>query len=213
MRSGLVFSSLTAVTLALASPAFAQQAPAGTTPQVTMPQTQMPAQGQTVTPVQKEKLAEKDKNFVTEAAIGGLAEVELGNLAQQNAQHQDVKQFGTRMVQDHSAANQQLMRIVATKDATMPTQLDEQHRKVFEQLSGMRGAEFDRAYMRQMVEDHEKTIKKFREEAQQGNDPDLKAFAQNTMPVLEQHHKLAQDITKSLTAVGSSGQTQGQRNR
>jgi putative membrane protein len=213
MRSGLVFSSLTAVTLALASPAFAQQAPAGTTPQGTMQQTQMPAQGQTVTPVQKEKLAEKDKNFVKEAAIGGLAEVELGNLAQQNAQHQDVKQFGTRMVQDHSAANQQLMRIVATKDATMPTQLDEQHRKVFEQLSGMRGAEFDRAYMRQMVEDHEKTIKKFREEAEQGNDPDLKAFAQNTMPVLEQHHKLAQDITKSLTAVGSSGQTQGQRNR
>jgi putative membrane protein len=154
-----------------------------------------------------------DRKFATMAAMGGMAEVELGNLAQQNAQSDEVKQFGARMVRDHSAANQQLMRIVATKDATMPTQLDEQHRKVFEKLSEMRGAEFDRAYMRQMVEDHEKTIKKFREEAQQGNDPDLKAFAQSTMPVLEQHHKLAQDINKSLTAVGSSGQTQGQRNR
>ena len=215
MRSGLVFSSLTAVTLALASPAFAQQAPAGTTPQGTMPQAQMPTQGQMATPgqMQKQKLSEKDKNFAKEAALGGMLEVELGNIAQQNAQSDDVKQFGTRMVQDHGAANQQLMRVLATKDFTVPQQLDEKHRKMIEKMSDMRGAEFDRAYMREMVEDHDKDVKKFREEAQQANDPDIKAFAQNTLPVLEEHRKLAHDVNKSLTAVGSSGQTQGQRNR
>jgi putative membrane protein len=162
---------------------------------------------------QKQKLNEKDKNFAKEAALGGMAEVELGRLAQQNAQNDDVKQFGARMVQDHTTANQQLMMILAATDVTAPTQLDEKHRKAFEKLSKMRGAEFDRAYMREMVEDHDKTVKKFRQQATQGSNPDLKEFAQNTLPVLEQHQKMAHDINKSLTAVGSSGQTQGQRNR
>ena len=138
--------------------------------------------------------------------MGGMAEVELGNLAQQNAQNDDVKQFGARMVQDHTAANQQLMPILAAKDFTVPQQLDEKHRRTLDRLSKMRGAEFDRAYMRDMVQDHEKDVKKFRQEAQHGNDPDLKGFAQQTLPVLEQHLKMAHDTSKSLTAVGSSGQ-------
>ena len=78
---------------------------------------------------QKQKLSDKDKSFAKEAAMGGMAEVELGNLAQQNAQNDEVKQFGARMVQDHSAANQQLMPILAAKDFTVPQQLDEKHRK------------------------------------------------------------------------------------
>jgi len=130
MHSGFVFSSITAITLALASPAFAQ-APSTSPSQGTMPQTQMPAQGQTqpghmATPgqAQKQKLSEKDKSFAKEAAMGGMAEVELGKLAQQNAQNDEVKQFGARMEQDHTAANQQLMQILAAKDVTVPTQLD-----------------------------------------------------------------------------------------
>ncbi len=142
-----------------------------------------------------------------------MAEVELGNLAQQNAQDADVKQFGARMVQDHSAANQQLMTILANKDVSVPQQLDEKHRKTLDKLSKMRGAEFDRAYMHEMVEDHEKDVKKFRQEAEHGKDADLKTFAQNTLPVLEQHLKLAHEINKSLTAVGSSGQAQEHKNR
>jgi putative membrane protein len=117
------------------------------------------------------------------------------------------------MVQDHTTANQQLMTILAATDMTAPTQLDEKHRKAFEKLSKMRGAEFDRAYMREMVEDHDKTVKKFRQQATQGSNPDLKEFAQDTLPVLEQHEKMAQDISKSLAAVGSTREPQGQRNR
>src|SRR4051812_34066799 len=105
MRSGLVFSSLTAIAVAFASPAFAQQSPATTPSQGKMPQAQMPAQAQTQPghmatsgEAQKQKLGEKDKNFAKEAAMGGMAEVELGKLAQQNAQDADVKQFGARMV-------------------------------------------------------------------------------------------------------------------
>src|SRR3954447_5493984 len=193
MRSGLVVSSLTAIALALASPAFAQQAPAGTAPG------HMAAQGQ------NQKLSAKDKSFAQEAAMGGMAEVELGNLAQQNAQNDDVKQFGARMVQDHTAANQQLMQILAAKDFSVPQQLDEKHRRTLDKLSKMRGSEFDRAYMRDMVQDHEKDVKQFRQESQKASDPDIKGFAQQTLPVLEQHLKIAHDTSKSLTAVGSSG--------
>ena len=203
MRSGLVFSSLTAITLAFASPAFAQQAPAGTAPG------HMAASEQG----QNHKLSVKDKSFAQEAAMGGMAEVELGKLAQQNAQNDDVKQFGARMVQDHSDANQQLMTILTAKDFSVPQQLDEKHRRTMDKLSKMRGAEFDRAYMREMVEDHDTDVKKFRQQAQNGADADLKAFAQKTLPVLEQHQKLAHDLSKSMTAVGSSGQPQGHGNR
>src|SRR3954468_3592296 len=199
MRSGLVFSSLTAITLALASPAFAQQAPAGTAPG------RMAASEQG----QNHNLSAKDRSFAQEAAMGGMAEVELGKLAQQNAQNDDVKQFGARMVQDHSDANQQLMTILTAKDFSVPQQLDEKHRRTMDKLSKMRGAEFDRAYMREMVEDHDTDVKKFRQQAENGADADLKAFAQKTLPVLEQHQKMAHDLSKSMTAVGSSGQPQG----
>jgi len=214
MRSGFVFSSLAAISLALASPAFAQQPPAGPaargqTPGQ-MPAGQMPAgqtaAGQTTAGQgQQQKLSEKDKSFAKEAAMGGMAEVELGNLAQQNAQNDDVKQFGARMVQDHTAANQQLMQILAAKDFSVPQQLDEKHRRALDKLSKMRGSEFDRAYMRDMVQDHEKDVKQFRQESQKASDPDIKGFAQQTLPVLEQHLKMAHDTSKSLTAVGSSG--------
>jgi putative membrane protein len=214
MRSGLLFSSITAITLALASPAFAQQPPAGPPGQAQMPAQGHMQPGHMATPGQaQKKLSEKDKSFAKEAAMGGMAEVELGRLAQQNAQNDDVKQFGARMVQDHSDANQKLMTILAAKDFSVPQQLDEKHRKTMEKLSKMRGGEFDRAYMHEMVEDHDKDVKKFRQEAQHATDADLKTFAQNTLPVLEQHQKMAHDISKSLTAVGSSGQPQGHGNR
>src|SRR4051794_23439254 len=216
MRSGFVFSSLAALALVLASPVFAQQPPAGPAARGQTPAGQMPAgqtAGQTAGQAQKQKLSEKDKSFAKEAAMGGMAEVELGNLAQQNAQNDDVKQFGARMVQDHTAANQKLMQILADKDVSVPQQLDEKHRRTLDKLSKMRGAEFDRAYMRDMVQDHEKDVKQFRQEAQKASDPDIKGFAQQTLPVLEQHLQMAHDTSKSLTAVGSSGQGQGHKNR
>jgi putative membrane protein len=220
MRSALVVSSFAALALAFASPSFAQQAPAAMPSQGTMPQTQMPAQNQTQPghmatseQAQKHKLSERDRNFAKEAALGGMAEVELGKLAQQNAHKEDVKQFGAKMVQDHTNINQQLMPILAAKDVTAPTQLDEKHRKTLDKLSKMRGAEFDRTYMHDMVEDHEKDVKKFRQEAEHGNDADLKAFAQKTLPVLEEHLKLARDVSRSLTAVGSSHEQKEHRSR
>src|SRR3954447_24984958 len=165
MRHRIGFASAFAIAAIVAGPVFAQQMRAAP-----------PAH----------QLSRADMNFVKEVAMGGMAEVELGKLAQQNAQSDDVKQFGARMVQDHSNANEQLMPILSATDVTVPTQLDPVHRKTHDRLSKMRGAEFDRAYMRDMVQDHEKDVKKFRQEAEHGNDPTLKSFAQTTLPVLEQ---------------------------
>jgi putative membrane protein len=212
MRSGLVLSSL-AVALLFGGPAIAQQSPA------TMPQG-MPSQGQiqpqAQTPSQgrhNQQLSDKDKRFVKQAAIGGMTEVELGKLAQQNAQDDQVKQFGQRMVRDHSAANQQLMSIANDEDVKVPRHVKEKQQKTIDRLANMRGADFDRAYIREMVEDHDKAVKKFRREAQHATDPQLKAFAQKTLPTLEEHQKMAHDLNKSLTAVGSSHEPQSEMTR
>ena len=208
MRSGILTSSLAVVALVVASPAFAQQAPTTTSPQGQM-QRQMPPAGQT----EEHKLREKDKNFAKEAAMGGMFEVELGKVAQQNASNEQVKQFGERMVRDHGAADRELKVILAAKDLSVPQQLEGKQQQTIDRLSKMRGAEFDRAYMRDMVEDHDKDVKAFRQAAQTLSDPDLKAFAQKTLPVLEEHEKLAHEVSKSLAAVGTSREPQEQRNR
>jgi len=132
-----------------------------------------------------------DRTFVMEAAKGGMAEVALGQLAQQRGSSDAVKQFGSRMVDDHTKANDELKQIAMGKgitlaDATPPK--DAQARK----LEGLSGAAFDREYMTKMHADHRKTIALFEKEAQSGRDPELKAFAAKTLPTLQEHLKMVQ---------------------
>jgi putative membrane protein len=127
------------------------------------------------------------KQFVHEAAMAGKAEVELGQLATTHAANPDVKQFGQRMVTDHTKANEQLKAIAQEKNIDVPTRVDDQHKKTAEKLAKLQGASFDRAFIQQMVEDHEKAVKLFSKEAQQGQDADLKAFAAKTLPTLQEH--------------------------
>jgi len=150
------------------------------------------------------QMSRADMNFMKEAATGGMAEVELGKLAQQNAQSDDVKQFGARMVEDHGAAGNELTTLAGNKGVRLPEQLDAKHAQLRDKLARLRGAEFDRTYMREMTKDHDKDLKAFRRQAQSASDPDLKQFAAKTAGVIEQHDKMAHDIGQSLNAVGSS---------
>lgn len=150
------------------------------------------------------KLSQSDAKFVQEAAMGGMAEVDLGRLAEQNAADPQVKQFGGRMVQDHGTANAQLTAIATGKGATMPKNLDQAHVQTRDRLARLKGGEFDRAYMRAMVEDHDKDVKEFQKEAQSGQDPEIKAFAAETLKVIQDHDRMAHDIDRSLTATGST---------
>src|SRR5205085_8885052 len=95
-----------------------------------------------------------DRDFMTKAAIGGMEEVELGHLATQKAASNDVKQFGQRMVDDHSKAGNELKSLAAQKNVTLPTALDQAHQGDVDRLTKLSGAAFDREYMGMMVKDH-----------------------------------------------------------
>ena len=149
-------------------------------------------------------MSSSDHDFLMDAAIGGLMEVELGRVAAQQAASAAVKQFGQRMVDDHSAANTELMTLAQSKGITLPTELDTKHREQVTKLSGMSGAEFDRAYMNMMVSDHNKDVAAFEKESTKGGDPDLKAFATKTLPTLKEHQQMAKAIHGNQGGSGNS---------
>jgi len=144
------------------------------------------------------KLTGADKTFVEKAAIGGMAEVQLGNLAQQKAANDQVKQFAARMVTDHSKANDELKQIASAKGVQLPTSLDKKHQSDMERLQKMSGADFDKAYMSHMVDDHKTDVSEFKKEAGSGRDSDLKSFASKTLPTLEEHLKMAQTTNDAV---------------
>ena len=145
---------------------------------------------------------QSDQKFVMDAAKGGMAEVELGKLAQDKASSDQVKNFGKRMVDDHSKANDELQTLAKNKNITLPTDLDPKDKALKDRLSKLSGAAFDRAYMNAMLRDHRKDVSEFKMESTSGQDADVKAFASKTLPTLEDHLKLAQQTEKS---VGTSG--------
>ena len=140
--------------------------------------------------------ATTDQTFVKKAVMGGLAEVQLGKMAVEHAASPDVKQFGQRVVGDHENANRELMALVEQKGIAVPTALDQKHRKEADRLAKLQGVAFDRAYIQQMVKDHETDVKLFRTEAQQGKDPELKRLAANTLSTLEEHLNMARNLAK-----------------
>jgi predicted outer membrane protein len=141
-----------------------------------------------------------DKKFVNDAALGGMTEVALGKVSEKNAASPAVKNFGMHMVDDHSKANDELSQIASAKGMTPPSGLDAPHQKVVDHLSQLKGADFDRAFMSQMLTDHRKTIALFKQEAASAKDPQLKAFAQKTLPTLESHLQMAQQADKVATS-------------
>jgi putative membrane protein len=158
-------------------------------------QQQQPAQAG-----EQQQLAQEDMEFATEAAQGGLKEVQLGELAQQQAASDAVKEFGQRMVTDHGKANDQLKQIAQQKGIELPQELPTDAQQLHDELAQKSGEEFDRAYMDEMVKDHEEDVEKFRQYTENGQDPDLTGFAEETLPVLEEHLQLAQKTQEQVTA-------------
>jgi putative membrane protein len=198
----------TAVLALAAAPVFAQTgSPAGQTSGQTSGQTGSMQTSRPGGTADSMRASSPDHMFVMEAAQGGMAEVALGRLASQKASNDRVKQFGQRMVADHSKANDELKAVAQAKSITIPADLDAKHKATQDRLSKLSGAEFDRAYIQEMVADHQKDVADFRKEAQGGSDSAVKAFAAKTLPTLEEHYKMVQDINSSLRSgsVGTSG--------
>ncbi|HYX27595.1 MAG TPA: DUF4142 domain-containing protein [Pyrinomonadaceae bacterium] len=143
----------------------------------------------------------RDSNkFATAAAQGGMAEVELGRLATQRAGDASVREFGARMVADHSRANTELKSVAAQKGIQLPNDMNSEQKSEMDKLSKMSGADFDKEYMSTMVKDHKDDVKDFETQSQNGNDPDIKAFAGKTLPTLQQHLQMAQQTAQKVGA-------------
>jgi putative membrane protein len=140
------------------------------------------------------QLGAVDRHFIRKAGEGGLAEVELGKLAAEKGQSEEVKKFGQRMVDDHSKANDQLKQLAESKGVTLPTTLDAQDKATKARLEKLSGEQFDRAYMNDMVKDHTKDVSEFQKVSKTAKDPDVKNFASQTLPTLEDHLKEARTI-------------------
>ena len=154
-----------------------------------------------------------DRDFMMDAAIGGLEEVELGRVAAQKGMSDAVKQFGQRMVDDHSKANSELMSLASSKGITLPTTLDEKHQKDVTKLSAMSGAEFDRAYSKMMLSDHTKDVAEFEKQSTKGTDPDLKAFAGKTLPTLQEHLQMAKALPDNQRSSNTNRNRNSNSNR
>jgi putative membrane protein len=152
-----------------------------------------PAQPTDNTAQQDKYVAETkgDEVFAKQAAMGGLAEVQLSQLAMQKAHSTDVKQFARKMVEDHSKANMELQRIAEKQKLTLPEKLDGERQETYDKLAKMSGPEFDRAYMKAMTQDHDATVTRFKNESLYGQDPELKSFAMRTLPIIERHDSMA----------------------
>jgi putative membrane protein len=145
----------------------------------------------------KEEKPLSDKEFVLKASQGGMTEVELGKVASEKGGTSQVKDFGSRMVKDHSQANDELKGLAEKKGIALDSKLDARHQSQVDRLSKLNGPAFDKAYVTNQVRAHESTVALFKEEAKSGQDPDLKAFASRTLPTLENHCSSIMDIQKS----------------
>lgn len=151
------------------------------------------------------QLSKSDETFIRKAAEGGLAEVQLGQLAQQQGSSEAVKRFGERMVTDHSAANDKLMSVAQSLNVQVPTTLSKKDQRELDKLQSLHGAAFDKAYARAMRTDHRTDIREFEHEAKHGTDPQVKQFADTTLPTLKEHLALAEKLPSSSRTASASG--------
>jgi putative membrane protein len=151
-----------------------------------------------------------DQTFLKEAAEGGLAEVELGQLAVEKSSNEDVKRFAQRMVEDHGKANEDLKQLATQKGVSLPSEPTAKQKAKKEQLSKLSGNEFDKAYMSDMLKDHKAYIAAFEKESDSGNDSDIKRFASQALPTLRAHLKQAESVTGKIEQASNTPESQAQ---
>lgn len=140
----------------------------------------------------------QDADFMTKAAIGGIMEVKMGQVAEERATNSSVKSFGAMMVTDHSDINNTLKMLAEKKGVVLPDSLDNSHQSDVENLINDKPSKFDKDYIDMMVKDHKKDIKEFQDAQNNVQDSMLKAFITQTLPTLQKHLNAAESIQKAL---------------
>jgi len=137
---------------------------------------------------------------MTKAASGGILEVQLGKEVAQRATSPEVKQAAQMMVTDHTKANNELKALAAKKNITLPPTLGDDQKKVFDDVLAKKGVELDQEYVKEMVKDHQEDIKEFTEASQKAGDPEIKALATKTVPVLKMHLAMFEKLQTAMDA-------------
>lgn len=145
-------------------------------------------------PASSSVAAAPDAPFVQKASASGLAEVALGQLGSSQGSSADTKAFGAQMVKDHSAANDELKSIASGKNMTVAAEPMPADQKAAAAMGKKSGADFDKAFAKKMVADHQKAVALFTKESSSGKDPELKAFATKTLPTLKEHLEMAKKL-------------------
>lgn len=183
-----------AATVAFAAGCSQQEKSATTesTPTETSSAAQQSGSGTTVT------LSKEDREFMSEAALGGMYEVMLAKEVEKKATNPDVREFAAKLGADHGKANEELKELASKKGFTMPSQLDDDHREDLEEITRLSGPELDKKYVAEMVDDHEDDVDEFRETAKESKDPEIRAWAQKTLRILEGHLVEAKKLRERL---------------
>ena len=140
------------------------------------------------------KFSSADETFMMSAAQAGMVEVTLGELAAQKASQENIRQFGAEMVRDHSKANKELQAIAAKNGVTLPSKLDATHKSKVDEFAKLSGEQFDKAYVSEMVKDHEKVAAEFEKASKTAQNLELKSFAATTLPIIKAHLKHIKSI-------------------
>ena len=146
----------------------------------------------------KMQVVEDDAEFATAAAVGGLTEVELSKLAATKASNTQIKAFAEMMLTDHGKVNEELKTIAMSKNISLPTTLDDDHQKNWNELNTKTGKDFDKKYADLMIDDHQKTFDLMEKQAKDGMDTELKAFAAKTAPIVKTHLENIKKIKDNL---------------
>jgi putative membrane protein len=149
-------------------------------------------------PAATANLTDADRKFMAAAAQGGMAEVEQGRLAVGRASDPDVKQFGQRMIDDHSKAGEELKQLAVRKNITLPELINDEQKSMTDKLSKLTGTAFDKEYMKGMLDDHQQDVKEFQDQSSSASDGDLKARVTKTLPTLQDHLKMATNTNKKV---------------
>lgn len=139
-----------------------------------------------------------DKSFVKQAASESATEVELAKLAEEKGSSDAVKQFGKRVVEDHEKENPALVSAANKVNVDVPTELPRSAKKTRDKLAKLSGPNFDRAYAKVMLNDQKDDVQLFTQEAQVGQIPEVKGYAAKTLPAVEQHKKMAEEMDAAV---------------
>ncbi|MGB9458495.1 MAG: DUF4142 domain-containing protein [Bryobacteraceae bacterium] len=138
-----------------------------------------------------------DKLFAKYAAVGAMVDLELSKLATEKASRDDVKEFAQKIVTDNAKANEQLKQVASKENIPIPDALGSKDQSRVTKLSKLSGDAFDKAYVKEQLKNQQAEVRDFSAEAQRGTIPNIKAFASNVLPTLQQHLELAKNLNKS----------------